>query len=308
MSNGSIHFFLIAPEDLSLRLDKLLCLKFPEVSRTYLQSLIEKGHIRINQKICKKRELPKCGDEISIYFEITPELSLEPENIPLDILFEDEELLIVNKPAGMVVHPAPGHFQGTFVNALLFHCRSLPEVGGSLRPGIVHRLDKDTSGVLIAAKTSQTHKNLVSLFSARQIHKTYKAICLGTPKVTEIDAPIKRHPKKRQEMACLEEGKTALTKLHIIASTPLLSLLNVSLITGRTHQIRVHLKHIECPILGDVVYGKESANTKWGITRQLLHAEQVKFLHPKTGQEICVQAPLPNDMQECISKFFSPNL
>lgn len=304
MSDGSTHFFIFSAEDLSVRLDKLLCLKYPEVSRTYLQSLIEKGHVLLNQKPCKKREQPKVGDEISIYFELTPELSLEPENIPLDILFEDEELIIINKPAGMVVHPAPGHFRGTFVNALLFHCKSLEkQEEGSLRPGIVHRLDKDTSGVLIAAKTTASHRALVSLFSERKIHKSYKAICLGTPSVTQIDAPIKRHPQRRQEMTCLEGGKPALTKIHIIDSNGTLSFLNVDLITGRTHQIRVHLQHIGCPILGDPVYGRESANSKWGQTRQMLHAEQVRFPHPKTGKELQICAPLPLDMEKCLSLF-----
>ena len=300
------EILIITEEDTSLRLDKFLCLKFPTCSRTYFQSLIEKGKVLINGISCKKREKPKTGDEIEICFELTPELSLEAQNIPLDILFEDDDLLVINKPPGMVVHPAPGHYRGTFVNALLFHCKGLdsqPEA--PLRPGIVHRLDKDTSGALIAAKTSFAHKALVELFAERKIQKTYKAICLGRPTIFEISAPIKRHPTRRQEMAvCLEGGKAATTKLQIAAISSEMTLLDVELITGRTHQIRVHLKHIGCPILGDSVYGFEGSNTKWAAQRQLLHAEHLDFIHPRTGEKIEISAPIPADMQEFITKFF----
>ncbi len=296
----------ITEEETDLRLDKLLCLKFPSCSRTYFQSLIEKGKVLINGTSCKKREKPKVGDEIEICFELTPELSLEAEDIPLDILFEDDDLIIINKPAGMVVHPAPGHYQGTFVNALLFHCKAIDmQQNAPLRPGIVHRLDKDTSGALIAAKTSFAHKALVELFSQRKIQKTYKAICLGRPSILEINAPIKRHPTRRQEMAvCLEGGKIATTQLQIVATSSEMTLLNVKLITGRTHQIRVHLKHIGCPILGDPVYGFEGSNTKWAAKRQLLHAERLAFIHPRTSKELEILAPIPSDMQGFISKFF----
>lgn len=300
------EIIVITEEETNLRLDKLLCLKFPACSRTYFQSLIEKGKVLINGTSCKKREKPKAGDEIEICFELTPELSLEAEDIPLDILFEDDDLIIVNKPAGMVVHPAPGHFRGTFVNALLFHCKALDaQPDAPLRPGIVHRLDKDTSGALIAAKTSFAHKALVELFSERKMKKTYKAICLGRPSMLEINAPMKRHPSRRQEMAvCLEGGKLAITQLHVAATSSEMTLLNIGLITGRTHQIRVHLKHIGCPILGDTVYGFEGSNTKWAAKRQLLHAERLAFIHPRTGKELEIIAPIPSDMQGFIDKLF----
>ena len=300
------EIIIITEEETNLRLDKLLCLKFPSCSRTYFQSLIEKGKILINGTSCKKREKPKLGDEIEICFELTPELSLEAEDIPLDILFEDDDLLIINKPAGMVVHPAPGHFHGTFVNALLFHCKALDsQPDAPLRPGIVHRLDKDTSGALIAAKTSFAHKALVEMFSQRKIQKTYKTICIGRPSTIEINASIKRHPTRRQEMAvCSEGGKAATTQIQIAASSAEMSLLNIGLITGRTHQIRVHLKHIGCPVLGDSVYGFEGSNIKWGVKRQLLHAEHLAFIHPKTGVQIEITAPIPSDMQVFIDKFF----
>ncbi len=306
IKTSPLEVVIATEEDLGLRLDKLLSLKFPTCSRTYFQNLIEKGSVLINGTPTKKREKLKLGDEIEVCFELTPEINLTPENIPLDILFEDDDILIINKPAGMVVHPAPGHPQGTFVNALLFHCKSLQEQQKDpLRPGIVHRLDKDTSGVLIAAKTSFAHKALVEKFSQRQIQKFYKTICLGQPSVSEINAPIQRHPTKRQEMtAAFEGGKHAITKLTILEKTQDFSLLSVELITGRTHQIRVHLKHIGCPILGDSLYGKESTNQKWGITHQLLHSETIVFTHPRTETMIKITAPLPEDMQTFIQKQF----
>ncbi len=296
----------ILEEETHLRLDKLLALKYPKYSRTYFQSLVQQGHVLVNGLPCKKRAKLDAGDEVEICFELTPELSLEAENIPLEILFEDEEILIVNKPAGMVVHPAPGHYNHTFVNALLYHCQNLPiDPAAPLRPGIVHRLDKDTSGALIAAKTSHSHRALVSLFSERKIKKTYRALCLNVPTQLEIIAPIKRHPTKRQEMAvCLEGGKEAITRLSVAAKSEQAALLDVQLITGRTHQIRVHLKHIGCPILGDPVYGNPSTNLKWGVQRQMLHAEKLSFIHPTTQKEISICAPLPADMQDCIAKFF----
>ncbi len=304
----TLDIISITREELELRLDKLLALRYPNYSRTYFQSLMEKGHILVNGLSCKKRHKLDLDDEVEICFELTPEISLQAENIPLEILFEDDDILVVNKPAGMVVHPAPGHPNHTFVNALLYHCQNLPiDPLAPLRPGIVHRLDKNTSGALMAAKTSFTHRALVELLSQRKVQKTYKAICLNVPTQLEIIAPIKRHPTRRQEMAvCLVGGKHAITKLHVAAKSEQAALLDVNLITGRTHQIRVHLKHIGCPILGDSIYGSLPANQKWGIQRQLLHAEHLSFIHPTTQKEIHIHAPLPPDMQEWIGKFF-PN-
>ncbi len=207
MSSELIDFFIVSADEAEMRLDKLLARHFPEHSRTYFQSLIEQGCVLVNAASLKKREMPKEGDEIDVCFLLTPEMTLEPENIPLDILYEDEYLIAVNKPENMVVHPAPGHPRGTFVNALLHHCRHLPG-GDTLRPGIVHRLDKDTTGVLLAAKTAETHAKLVAQFSERRIAKYYLAVCVGTPKDGMIEAPIKRHPIHRKEMSvCFENGK-----------------------------------------------------------------------------------------------------
>lgn len=296
----------VTEEETSLRLDKLLALRFPEHSRTYFQSLIEKGNVLINGKLCKKREKLLVNDEVDICFELTPELTLEPENIPLQILFEDDDLLIINKPAGMVVHPAAGHPNHTFVNALLYHCQNLIQSNPDpLRPGIVHRLDKNTSGALIAAKTTFAHKALVELLSLRKIKKNYLTLCLNTPTQTTIIAPIKRHPTRRQEMAvALEGGKEAITHVSILDQNSEIALLDIQLITGRTHQIRVHLKHIGCPILGDPTYGSQKANQKWPITRQLLHARTLSFIHPRNHKLIEVQAPVPEDMGGWIRKFF----
>jgi 23S rRNA pseudouridine1911/1915/1917 synthase len=292
----STGFFIVSPDKAKRRLDKLLSSHFPEHSRSYFQYLIEQGCVLVNGMPLKKRECPKVGDEIEVCFLVTPKVSLEPQNIPLDILFEDEFLIAVNKPANMVVHPAPGHPKNTFVNALLFHCNHLQSVD-PIRPGIVHRLDKETSGILLAAKTSQAHAKLVALFSTRCIQKNYLAICSGTPKEGLIDAPIKRHPIHRKEMTvCFENGKEAKSIIKVLGKNQQLSLLEIQLLTGRTHQIRVHLKHMGTPILGDLVYGSISVNKKFNPQRQLLHAHRLRFNHPMTNTPTHLIAPIPNDL------------
>lgn len=296
LSDPNNKFFTVSSAERANRLDKLLSQHFPEYSRTYFQYLIEEGAVFVNGHIIKKRETPKVGDEIEVCFLLTPEISLEPQNIPLDILYEDEYIIAVNKPANMVVHPAPGHPKDTFVNALLFHCRHL-EGTDSLRPGIVHRLDKDTSGVLLAAKTTQAHAKLVELFSERRIEKYYLAICVGAAKEGLIDAAIKRHPINRKEMAVnIAEGKEAKTICRLLGKNDSLSLIELQLLTGRTHQIRVHLKHIGTPILGDCVYGSSNANKKFEPPRQLLHAHKIEFAHPITGKNLSISAPPPKDI------------
>ncbi len=288
--------FIVSPEEAHFRLDKLLSLHFPDHSRTYFQMLIEKGCILVSGKPMKKREKPDVGDEVEVCFLLTPEISLEAQDIPLEILYEDDHLLIINKPVGMVVHPAPGHPNGTFVNALLFHCKwNVPE--NDLRPGIVHRLDKDTSGILIAAKTAETHQKLVALFCERKIQKYYYALALGNPGDGDIIAPIGRHPVRRKEMAVVDTGKEAITRCKVLQTKENISLLELQLITGRTHQIRVHLKHKGTPILGDPVYGSSSANQKHGVHVQQLHAHRVCFTHPITKNYLDVKAPIPNEMR-----------
>lgn len=297
---SSQDFFIVSQDEPKMRLDKLLAAHFPQHSRTYFQSLIEQGCVLVNGASLKKREMPKEGDEIEVCFLLTPEMTLEPEDIPLDILYEDEYLIAVNKPENMVVHPAPGHPRGTFVNALLHHCRHLPR-GDSLRPGIVHRLDKDTTGVLLAAKTAEAHAKLVALFSERRIQKYYLAICVGTPREGMIDAPIKRHPVNRKEMSvCFEKGKEAKSVCRVLAKHEQLSLVEVQLITGRTHQIRVHLKYAGTPVLGDPVYGSASANKRYHATTQALHAHRIAFSHPITEKLLELTAPIPKIFSELV--------
>lgn len=277
----------------SKRLDKLLARRFPEHSRSYFEFLIASGSVTCNDKKVKKRCIPKVGDTIQIDFIALPEIELIPENIPLDILYEDEDVVCINKPPGMVVHPAPGHPSGTFVNALLHHCRSLPPQ--DLRPGIVHRLDKETSGVLVAAKTIEAHQKLIEAFSNRDIQKEYLAIVVGNPGTVIVDQPIGRHPVKRKEMAITQKGRQATTHIETLNFREGFSLVKAKPITGRTHQIRVHLKHINTPILGDNVYGPEKLSRKLKIQRQLLHAHRLSFPHPISGKMVDVEAPIPKD-------------
>jgi 23S rRNA pseudouridine1911/1915/1917 synthase len=289
----------ISNEHEQIRLDRLLTSHFPAYSRTYFQELIDLGLVLVNGERWKKKDLPRPGDTVEICFQLRDELSVEPEAIALDILYEDPFLIAVNKPAGMVVHPAPGHPRHTFANALLHHCKTLPHEG-TLRPGIVHRLDKETSGVLLAAKTTEAHQKLVALFAERKIEKTYLAIAVGNPGSAEIRAPIGRHPLRRKEMTIRPEGKEAVSDVTVVKTWDGLSLLSIRLITGRTHQIRVHLKSRGTPVLGDAVYGSPSANDRHGALRQMLHAHTIKLTHPMTGESLSLEAPLPADFQELI--------
>lgn len=297
------EFLFITAEEEGTRIDKLLAARFPQHSRTYFQHLIDIGCVLINGEPIKKRNIPEEGDEIEVCFQATPEASLEPEAIPLDILYEDEHLLAINKPAGMVVHPAPGHWSGTFVNALLAHCQNIAPGSDPLRPGIVHRLDKDTTGVLIAAKTLPAHQKLIELFSTRKMEKLYLAICHGRPNNTLINFPIGRHPVHRKEMAVLPDGREAITEIQNAAFNEKTSLLLVKPRTGRTHQIRVHLKHIGSPILGDSLYGRQD-----DCERQLLHAYRLTFDHPITGSPLRLIAPIPQDMKAWMQKLCGPSL
>ncbi len=297
------EFLFISAEEEGTRIDKLLASRFPNHSRTYFQHLLDIGCVLLNGEPVKKRIAPEEGDEIEICFQATPEATLDPEDIPLDILYEDEHLLAINKPAGMVVHPAPGHWSGTFVNALLFHCKDIAPGSDPLRPGIVHRLDKDTTGVLIAAKTLQAHQKLIELLSSRKMDKLYLAICHGRPVNTIINAPIGRHPVHRKEMAALPDGREAITEIQLAACNDKASLVLARPRTGRTHQIRVHLKHIGCPVIGDALYGKGDLHH-----RQLLHAYRLTFEHPITGAILRLVAPIPQDMKLWLQKLCGPSL
>lgn len=278
------------------RLDKLLAERFTDYSRSYFQYLIKMGSITRNGKEVKKREIPAVGDEIQIFFISPPKMELTAEDISLEILYEDEAIICINKPVGMVVHPAPGHPTGTFVNALLYHCKSLTPQ--DLRPGIVHRLDKDTSGVLLAAKTLEAHQKLIEDFSNRKIDKEYLTITVGKPSKESIDLPIGRHPVNRKEMAIIEMGRRALTHFEVIDSREGFSFVRAKPVTGRTHQIRVHLKAQNTPVLGDPIYGPEKLSRKMRARRTLLHAHRLSFSHPSTGARVEIIAPPPEDFQK----------
>ncbi|PIS01810.1 MAG: RluA family pseudouridine synthase [Chlamydiae bacterium CG10_big_fil_rev_8_21_14_0_10_35_9] len=291
---------IVSDDEKDMRIDKLLSNRFEIHSRSYFQYLIENQCVLLNGQVIKKRAVPSVGDEISIFFQLTEEILATPENIPLNILFEDEHIIAINKPASMVTHPAVGNRTKTFVNALLYHCSNLAPSEDPLRPGIVHRLDKDTTGVLIAAKTVRAHQALISQFSNRKIEKQYLAICLNHLENQKVDAPIARHPVKRKEMAVVENGKQAITCFQTIAFQNDLSLVLAKPVTGRTHQIRVHLKHINHPILGDATYGSAKANKKYHVERQLLHAYKLQFTHPITNVAMEIVAPIPEDMKKII--------
>lgn len=303
-SSIEIDQITVTEQEQGNRIDKLLNERFDGYSRTYFQYLIDNGYVLLNGAKVKKRITPVKDDEIQIFFQLTEEISLEPENIPLNILYEDDHIIAVNKPVGMVVHPGAGNWSSTFVNALLYHCKNQIDVDGTLRPGIVHRLDKNTSGVLIAAKTQKAHRSLISCFSERKAQKMYLAICVGDVKSQTIDAPIGRHPKNRKEMTILKQGgKEAISHVHLLAKNDQLSLVLVRPKTGRTHQIRVHLKSINAPILGDTTYGNASVNKSFNIDRQLLHAYKLTVPHPVTNLPLNLVAPIPNDIKNLLTFF-----
>ena len=303
MPSGEQETIIIQPEEVGERLDKILTQRFLEVySRTYFQYLIEKHLVLVNGEPVKKRIKPALGDEVEIEFALTPEIPLEPENIPLDICFEDEHLLVVNKPPGLVIHPAPGNWSGTFVNALLYYCKELTKET-PLRPGIVHRLDKDTSGLLIAAKSTAVQQQLIEQFAERKVYKEYVSICMGNPGTLLLDAPIGRHPIQRQKMAVLKTGgKESRTRIETLKSTGKFSLVKVILETGRTHQIRVHLKEAGHPVLGDSLYGNQSLNAQCQAMRQMLHAGVLRLKHPITGLTLELRKEPPEDMQAMLKK------
>lgn len=303
METEDTEILIVTEEETGERLDKILSHRFKDVySRTYFQYLIDEQLVFLNGAPVKKRIKPQAGDEIEVQFAATPEIQLTPESIPLEILYEDEFFLAVNKSAGLVIHPAPGNWSGTFVNGLLFHCSQLAEQKNTLRPGIVHRLDKETSGVLVAAKTLEMQQKLTALFASRQVYKEYWAVCLGRPSEGEISAPIGRHPIHRKQMAVVPNGKQATSFIKTLGWNEKLSVVQVVIATGRTHQIRVHLKYKGNPVLGDSLYGNPSINQYFSVQRQMLHAGVVRFQHPMTGQQMELIAPVPSDMLRFMRK------
>lgn len=276
------------------RVDKWLSAQ-PEFTwtRSALQNWMEEGRVTADGKVLSKSDKLHGGETLEVEIPDPEPLSLEPEDIPLDIVYEDEDLLVVNKPKGMVVHPAPGHATGTLVHALLYHCGdSLSGVNGVLRPGIVHRIDRDTSGLLLVAKNDTAHQSLSAQIAAHTFTREYRAVAMGQFAQTEgtISAPIGRHPTDRKKMCVTEKNsKPAVTHYHVLTQYQKAAYLRLTLETGRTHQIRVHLAHIGHPVLGDSVYGKAYP----GIDGQCLHAAKVGFVHPTTGAYMEFESPLP---------------
>ncbi len=291
-----------------LRLDQALASLFAgHYSRTYFQWLIEQGLVLVNQNVVKKRQLVIAGDEIEIQFVPTQVSSLSPKPMDFEIIYEDDHLLVINKPPGLVVHPAPGNWDDTFVHGLLAHCQGSLALDDSLRPGIVHRLDKDTSGLLLAAKTKEAQQKCTELFASRSIHKEYIAICHGSaPAREEILAPIGRHPTHRQKMQVHPEGRSASTVIEPVVWKDSFGLVRCLPKTGRTHQIRVHLKHRGLLILGDALYGSPSLNQQSKTPRQLLHALRLSFIHPITQKPLSLTAPIPPDFLPWLQKLSFP--
>ncbi|MBU0630769.1 MAG: RluA family pseudouridine synthase [Candidatus Margulisbacteria bacterium] len=299
---------LIVPDSVQqIRLDQFLA-GSPglALSRSQVKELIDHGLARLNGEQSKASARVKPRDLITVEISAPQPPTARPETIPLDIIHEDDDIIVINKPQGLVVHPAPGNYEGTLVNALLAHCRQLATLGGPLRPGIVHRLDKETSGVIVVAKTDLAYRSLIKQIKDRTIEKTYLALVHGTPSPMEgtIEANIGRHPVNRQKMAVLaasgsHRSRTALSHYRIKDVLGKYSLLEVKILTGRTHQIRVHLSHIGHPIVGDPVYGRKQEEFR--VRGQLLHAYRLSFDHPISGNRVEFSAPMPQEMSAVIN-------
>ena len=296
-----LHRFKISAEDEGKRIDTFLAQMAELPSRAFAQKLLKNGKVKVDHCAVKPSYLLRDGDEIEVEVEEPKPLELKAEDLPLTILYEDADLIVVNKPRGMVVHPAAGNSSGTLVNALLKHCHDLSGIGGVMRPGIVHRLDKDTSGALVVAKNDRTHLALSNQLKARQMSRIYVALVHGTlPAMKgEINAPIGRHPRQRKQMAVHPQGKPALTYYRVLASFGPYTLAQARLISGRTHQIRVHFKYIGHPVAGDPVYGQ--AKEPFAIGGQALHAAVLGFTHPRSGKDLRLVAPLPTDLEAAIA-------
>ena len=293
--------FIVQPEAAGQRLDAFLAGQRPEHSRARWQQLIRAGHVRVGGQPCKASHAVRAGEVIE--FEIPPPapVELRPQEIPLNILFEDADVIVINKPPDLVVHPAAGHAEGTLVNALLHHCADLAGIGGEQRPGIVHRLDMDTSGVLVVAKSEQAMAGLTHQFKNHLVHKEYMALVWGVvePRTGHIETLIGRSTHDRKKMSTKpEQGRLAQTDYEVLEQFADAAILRVRIHTGRTHKIRVHLAHIGHPVIGDTLYGRaRKADLPAPADRQMLHAHQLAFEHPRTGQPLSFTAPVPEDFR-----------
>lgn len=297
---------LQAEEFVGERIDKFLSCRLEEVSRSYIQKLIKEGHVSVNGKPVKANYKLGAGDEISVEIPEAKEPDILPEDIPLDILYEDQDILVVNKPKGMVVHPAAGHYSGTLVNALMYHCKdSLSGINGVMRPGIVHRIDMDTTGSLLVCKNDEAHRILAEQLKEHTIRREYHAIVYGNIKedTGTVDAPIGRHPTDRKKMSINHKnGKQAVTHYEVLERFGNFTYICCRLETGRTHQIRVHMASLHHPLLGDEVYGPSSRPPFPGLKGQVLHAKILGIYHPATGEYMEFDAPLPQYFVDLLQK------
>jgi 23S rRNA pseudouridine1911/1915/1917 synthase len=283
------------------RLDRWLVGQLPDHSRSEIQRWISEERVTIGGKPQKASYRVAVGDSVAVCVPLPEQYAIEAEPIPLEILYEDGDLLVINKPAGMVVHPAAGHWHGTLVNAVLYHAPDLEGIGGVHRPGIVHRLDKDTSGLILVAKNDRAHRDLQAQFKGREVEKSYLALVYGlvSPASGEIDAPVARDPGERKRMAIMPGGRAAVTRYETLGAYGKHTLLLCRPLTGRTHQIRIHLAHIGHPIVGDSVYGGKRKPPA-PCPRQFLHAHRIRFRLPRTGQTVEFSSPLPADLQSVL--------
>ena len=293
--------FKVGPDASGSRIDKCITVELGEgYSRTYVKFLMDNDFVRVNGKTVKPRYIAHEGDEVRLEMPPPERSNIEPEDIPLNIIYEDEWIIVVDKPAGMVVHPGSGNKKGTLVSALLHHCGELADTGDESRPGIVHRLDKDTSGVIVVAKNSRSLRSLAKQFQDRTVRKCYVAMVKGRVEMDNglVEAPLARDSSDRKKMNVEPvKGKSACTVYHVIRRFANFTLLRLEPKTGRTHQIRVHMSHLGHPVLGDVKYGRGHE-----ISRQALHAESLGFTHPDTGEAVKFRSPMPEDMKEFLEK------
>lgn len=298
------EYFTVENEE-GERIDRYLAEEFEDRSRSYLQKLIKEGYVKVNDKPVKSNYRLVLGDRVEVILPEAKEPDILPEDIPLDILYEDSDIIIVNKPKQMVVHPAPGHYTGTLVNALMFHCgKELSGINGTMRPGIVHRIDMDTTGSLIICKNDMAHQSLSEQLKDHSINRIYEAIVHGNIKEDEgtVNAPIGRHPVERKKMSThAKNGKTAITHYKVLKRFGDYTYIQCKLETGRTHQIRVHMASIGHPLLGDAVYGPKKCPFS-GIIGQTLHAKTLGIIHPRTGEYLEVNAPLPEYFSKLLDK------
>lgn len=286
------------------RIDVFLARKLPDLSRSAVQKLLEGDLVRLGGKPVRKNHRVTPGEMFEVTVPEPVATKAEPQEISMDVVYEDGDVIVVNKPRGMVVHPAPGHADGTLVNALLYHCRgTLSGIGGEIRPGIVHRIDKDTSGLVIAAKNDAAHASLSAQLKDRSLSRVYEAVVLGNVKdeAGTVDAPIGRHPTDRKRQAVgVRNARSAVTHYEVLARYPGFTHVRCRLETGRTHQIRVHMAHIGHPVLGDLVYGRKKPEK--GLSGQCLHARALKFRHPRTGEPIELQTGLPDYFTDVLKR------